>query len=442
MRVNTQRYRVAPVECVGGELTVPGDKSISHRAVMLGAVAEGTSTVNGFLEGEDCLATLAACRALGVAIDTSDGRVTIEGRGFAGLKPPDAPLDFGNSGTGLRLMTGLLAAADFDVELTGDESLKRRPMRRIIDPLAAMGATVGSSDGKPPLKIEGGASLHGIDYSLAVASAQVKSSLLLAALSAAGRTTLRSPGPSRDHTERMLVAMGAHLEQDAESGVIAIEGPTTLAPVELEIPGDFSSAAFFIVAGCLGAEDGLLIKNVGINPTRTGLLTVLAAMGADIAVENSRTVGVEPVADLYVKKSRLHGIEVPPELVPLAIDEFPILFVAAAAASGRTIVRGAAELRHKECDRLAVMATALCALGGSAAELPDGLIVDGGRLRSGRIDSHGDHRVAMALAVAALACDDAIEITNTDQVSTSFPGFVETAVLAGIDIALIDDQRP
>ena len=426
---------VEPVRTVGGELTVPGDKSISHRAAMLASVACGDSRIYGFLQGEDCLATVEACRALGVAIkDGEHGELLIEGRGLDGLRAPVQPLDFGNSGTGLRLMAGLLAAQSFDVELTGDESLRSRPMARIADPLAAMGARIDTCDGRAPLQIRGSEGLRGIDFTLPVASAQVKSALLLAGLSARGTTTLRSPGLSRDHTERMLCGMGVALDENADANVVSLDGPAEPRGFEVSVPGDFSSAAFFVVAGCLAAPEGLTIRNVGVNPTRTGLLTILRSMGARIELANARTVGMEPVADLHVRQSELKGIEVPEALVPLAIDEFPVLFVAAAGATGQTVIRGAEELRHKECDRLAVMAEALNALGARVRELPDGLVIDGGKLTGGNASSHGDHRVAMALAVAAVLAEDTIEIHETAQVATSFPGFVDVAAAAGLPI--------
>ena len=431
-----QRFVVEPVDTVGGELNVPGDKSISHRAALLASVARGTSRIRGFLHGADCLATVDACRALGVSItDCEQGELEVEGRGLDGLRAPAHALDLGNSGTALRLMAGLLAAQPFDVELTGDESLRSRPMARIAEPLAAMGAQIDSSDGRAPLIVRGRARLKGIDYALPVASAQVKSALLLAGLSAQGTTTLTSPGPTRDHTERMLRRMGIALDEDGAGNVIALDGPAEPRAFEVAVPGDFSSAAFFIVAACLAATDGMTIRNVGVNPTRTGLLTILRAMGAEIELADLRTVGAEPVADLHIRQSQLHGIEVPEALVALAIDEFPILFIAAAGATGQTVVRGAEELRYKECDRLTVMAEALNALGARVRELPDGLIIDGGGLTGGRASSHGDHRVAMALAVASVLADDTIEILDTAHVATSFPGFADVAALAGVPIA-------
>lgn len=415
---------------------MPGDKSISHRAAMLGSVACGTSRIRGFLRGADCLATVEACRELGVSItDDGHGELRIEGRGLDGLRAPRRALDLGNSGTALRLMAGLLAPQPFDVELTGDESLRSRPMARITEPLAAMGARIDSKNGRAPLHIRSGAGLKGVDYTLPIASAQVKSALLLAGLYANGTTTLRSPGSTRDHTERMLCAMRVALDEDVDACVVSLKGPAEPRAFELSVPGDFSSAAFFVVAACLAASDGVTIRDVGVNPTRTGLLTILRMMGARIELANVRTVGAEPVADLHIRQSELQGIEMPEALVPLAIDEFPILFIAAAGATGQTLVRGAEELRHKECDRLAVMAEALNSLGARVRELPDGLVIDGGSLTGGCASSHGDHRIAMALAVASVLAEDTIEVLDTANVATSFPGFVDVAAQAGIAVA-------
>jgi 3-phosphoshikimate 1-carboxyvinyltransferase len=432
-----QRFEVDPGGAIRGEITVPGDKSISHRALMLGAVADGTTTVRGFLAGEDCLATRSALQALGVEItEGADGTVKVEGRGLRGLRSPVDALDLGNSGTAIRLMTGLLAGQNFDSVLTGDASLRQRPMARVADPLSAMGARIDTTEGRAPLRVHGGAALHGIDYQLPVASAQIKSALLLAAIGANGRTTIRSPGPSRDHTERMLRTMGVAIQTDSAQRVISLEGPALLRACTIDVPGDLSSAAFFVVAACLAGDPGLLIRNVGLNPTRTGLLTILESMGARIERRNLRSFGAEPVADLYVEKSALRGVSVAPELVPLAIDEFPILFIAAAGAVGRTVVAGADELRHKESDRIAVMAKALASVGSHVQERADGLVVDGGSLRGGCIDSDGDHRVAMAFSIASLISRGPIEILNTDQVATSFPNFTEVAAKAGIGIAV------
>jgi 3-phosphoshikimate 1-carboxyvinyltransferase len=375
---------------------------------------------------------------MGVPIERQrDGVVKIDGVGPRGLRPPRAVLDLGNSGTAIRLLMGLLAGQPFDSTLTGDASLRQRPMERVAAPLRQMGARIETSaGGRPPLSIRGGARLHGIDYDLPMASAQVKSALLLAALFAEGVTTVRSPGPSRDHTERMLESRGVPLNRtsDGMRHTVALAGPATVRGGEVLVPADFSSAAFFVVAGCLAARDGLLIENVGINPTRIGLLTILEEMGARIELRNERSLGAEPVADLWVVQSDLNGIVVPPELVPLAIDEFPILFIAAAAAEGETIVSGADELRKKETDRIAVMARALQAVGIDVDERADGARVVGGRLHAGTVDSRGDHRIAMAFAVASLAADGPIEILNTAEVATSFPTFLEVARCAGLTV--------
>src|SRR6185503_2154011 len=307
------RFRAIPTTEVGGTITVPGDKSISHRALMLGAIAEGRTVVHGFLASEDCLATQAAMETLGVSIRRVPGEpVQIEGVGLGGLRAPSRVLDLGNSGTAIRLLMGLLAGQPFACELTGDASLRQRPMERVAIPLREMGALIDTAaGGKPPLRLRGGARLRGIEYSLPMASAQVKSAVLLAALGATGRTTVHSPGPSRDHTERMLLTMGVDLTQTAhgEGHSVALTGPATLRGIEITVPGDFSSAAFFMVAGSIGARDGLMIRNVGMNPTRTGMLTILRAMGADIEVRNERSVGAEPVADLLVRQSALRGID-------------------------------------------------------------------------------------------------------------------------------------
>jgi 3-phosphoshikimate 1-carboxyvinyltransferase len=426
-----------PTNRVGGRITVPGDKSISHRALMLGAVAQGTTVVRGFLASEDCLATQAALEAMGVSIERQRDVVHIEGVGAHGLGPPRGTLDLGNSGTAIRLLMGLLAGQSFESKLTGDASLRQRPMERVAAPLRQMGAQIATSDGgRPPVTIGGGASLRGIDYVLPMASAQVKSALLLAALYANGTTTVRSPGPSRDHTERMLESMGVRLERSTLGAghTVSLTGPASLRGREVLVPADFSSAAFFIVAGCLAARDGLEIANVGINPTRIGLLTILREMGANIELRNERQLGAEPVADLRVVQSDLRGVVVPPELVPLAIDEFPILFVAAAAAEGETIVSGAEELRKKETDRIAVMARALQAVGVEVEERPDGARIAGGRIRGGTVDSRGDHRIAMSFVVASLRASGPIDILSTAEVATSFPSFLEVARAAALDV--------
>ena len=420
---------------MAGELTVPGDKSISHRALMLGGLAEGDSEITGFLAGEDCLATLRALQALGVRIERPrPQRVQVSGQGVEGLTAAARPLDMGNAGTAMRLFMGLLAPQPFDSMLIGDESLMRRPMERVATPLRLMGASIRTHEGRPPVEIHGRPRLRAIDYALPVASAQVKSAVLLAALSASGRTRLIEPAPARDHTERMLSAFGVEVLREGAS--VALQGGQRLRGTSVAVPADFSSAAFFLVAGCLAAPRGLLLRNIGINPTRTGLLELLRLMGADIHVHPHRqdvSAGGEPVADIEVRKSRLKGIRVPESLVPLSIDEFPVFFIAAAMAEGETLVRGALELRVKESDRLAAMAQGLSVLGVENQLLEDGLWIRGGAaLGGGTIESQGDHRIAMAFAVAGLAAKSPIEIRDVANVATSFPGFLEIARSAGL----------
>jgi 3-phosphoshikimate 1-carboxyvinyltransferase len=427
------RFLVAPAQGVAGVVTVPGDKSISHRALMFGAIASGTTRVTGFLEGEDCLATLKAVEALGVRVRRpGPGEVIVEGVGLGGFSAPAQPLDMGNAGTAMRLFMGLLSSQPFDSVLVGDESLMRRPMERVAKPLREMGAHIETSDGRPPVRITGGARLHGIRYSMPVASAQVKSAILLAGLRAEGETTVVEPDVTRDHTERMLQTFGC--EVSARSGTVTLRAPARLVAADIVVPGDFSSAAFFIVAACIGAREPFTIRGVGVNPTRTGLLEMLALMGADLRLINHRTCGAEPVADVEVRPAALKGIRVPERLVPLAIDEFPAFFVAAACADGETVVTGAEELRVKESDRIAVMAQGLTALGIRNEVLPDGLRIEGGRFSAGTVDSRGDHRVAMSFAMASLRADGPIEILDTANVATSFPGFAGLARSAGLGI--------
>jgi 3-phosphoshikimate 1-carboxyvinyltransferase len=427
------RWQSRPVSEVGGRISVPGDKSVSHRALMLGAVAEAPVTVSGFLEGEDCIATRRALEQMGAQIETLDaGCLIVHGRGPESLRSPGRPLDLGNSGTGIRLMTGLLAGLSLDATLTGDASLRSRPMERIARPLRLMGAEVSTHDGCPPLLVKGGPRLRAIDYEMPVVSAQVKSSILLAALSAQGETVIRQPGVSRDHTERMMAALGATISFDET--IVRLRGPCRLRGGEIAVPGDFSSAAFFMVAGLLAAPRGLVIEGVGVNPTRVGLLRMLEAMGGDIELINLRHLSGEPVADIRVRQSRLRAIDVEPQWVPLAIDEFPVFFVAAAVADGVTRVSGAEELRHKESDRIEAMAQALRGIGAEIETRPDGMLVRGGVLEGGRVDSRGDHRVAMAMAVAGMRSRQAVVVENTDNVATSFPGFVESARSVGLDI--------
>ncbi|AIF47997.1 3-phosphoshikimate 1-carboxyvinyltransferase [Dyella japonica] len=416
-----------------GSVRVPGDKSVSHRALMLGALADGTSHIRGFLEGEDTRATAAVLQQLGVRIDApADGERIVHGVGLHGLRGTTALLDCGNAGTGMRLLAGLLAGQTFDSTLVGDESLSRRPMRRVTDPLARMGARIDTQDGLPPLRVRGGQSLQGISYTLPVASAQVKSALLLAGLYAHGETEVIEPHPTRDYTERMLAAFGWPI--DFAPGRARLSGGHTLRATDVDVPADFSSAAFFLVAGSIVPGAELRLPAVGLNPRRTGLLQALRLMGADIRVENERESGGEPVGDLVVRHAPLHGIELPEALVPDMIDEFPVFFVAATAASGKTVVRGAAELRVKESDRLATMADGLRALGAFIDEVPDGATITGGALRGGTIESHGDHRIAMSFAVAGLIADGPVRINDCSNVATSFPGFLELANGCGFDL--------
>ena len=409
-----------------GTLAVPGDKSVSHRALMLAALAEGSSHIRGFLEGEDTRATAAVLAQLGVRIDTpAPGERRVHGVGLHGLRGSSAPLDCGNAGTGMRLLAGLLAGQRFDSTLVGDASLSQRPMRRVTEPLGRMGASIDSADGRPPLRIHGGRRLQGIHYELPVASAQVKSALLLAGLYAAGTTEVIEPHPTRDYTERMLSAFGWPIE--FSPGTARLEGGHRLRATEVDVPADFSSAAFFLVAASIVPGSALRLMAVGINPRRTGLLEALRLMGADIRLENERSSGGEPVADLLVRHAPLHGIALPPALVPDMIDEFPAFFIAAAAASGRSVVRDAAELRVKESDRLAAMAGGLRELGIAVQETPDGAMLEGGTLAGGRIASHGDHRIAMSFAVAGLVAQAPVCIEDCANVATSFPGFLELA---------------
>ena len=421
--------------CLQGRLRVPGDKSISHRAIMLASLAEGTTEISGFLEGEDCLATLAAFRAMGVSIEGPyQGHVVVSGVGMRGLTAPEQPLYMGNAGTAMRLLTGLLVGQSFDSVLTGDPSLSRRPMQRIILPLEKMGAVIESNAaGTAPLTIRGGNKLQGIDYVLPMASAQVKSCLLLAGLYAAGSTCVIEPAPTRDHTERMLAGFGYSLEQNDQK--VCLHGGGRLQARAIEVPADISSAAFFLVGASIAPGSDLLLEHVGINPTRTGVIAILRLMGADIEISNERLIGGEGVADIRVRAAPLHGIVIPEELVPLAIDEFPALFVAAACAEGETVLRGAAELRVKESDRIQVMADGLQTLGIVAHATPDGIIVRGGSsLAGGDIESHGDHRIAMAFAMAALRADSTLRIRDCNNVNTSFPDFVKHAYSVGLDI--------
>ncbi|GAB3332801.1 3-phosphoshikimate 1-carboxyvinyltransferase [Marilutibacter aestuarii] len=434
MSAGVASWTAGPGSALQGELKVPGDKSVSHRAIMLGALAEGTTRVTGFLEGEDTRATARVFEALGVGIETpSPSERIVHGVGLHGLRAPVAALDCGNAGTGMRLLAGVLAGQGFDSVLVGDASLSRRPMRRIIEPLTAMGASIDAeAGGLPPLRIHGKKSLQGIDYSTPVASAQVKSAVLLAGLHARGDTVVREPHPTRDYTERMLAAFGWPIE--FSPGFARLAGGHVLRATRVEVPADFSSAAFFLVAASIVPGSEVRLRAVGMNPRRTGLLAALRLMGADIVEEAPREDGGEPVADLVVRHAPLHGIDVPAALVPDMIDEFPALFVAAAAAKGRTRVSGAGELRVKESDRIATMAAGLRALGVAIQETPDGAVIDGGPIGGGSVDSHGDHRIAMSFAVAAQRAGDRVEIGDVANVATSFPGFVQLARGLGMGV--------
>ena len=439
MASSNVQFVARPGGQLSGTLRVPGDKSISHRSIMLGSLAEGVTRVSGFLEGEDSLATLRAFRDMGVQIDGPlDGNVTIHGVGMHGLKTPSAPLDLGNSGTSMRLMCGLLAGQGMDVTLVGDASLSRRPMKRVTEPLARMGAKIDSAEGgTAPLQISAVNALNGLHYDMPVASAQVKSCLLLAGMYAQGETCVSEPAPTRDHTERMLQGFGYAVQRQGSQACLT--GGGKLQACDIDVPADISSAAFFLVGASIAEGSDLLLEHVGMNPTRDGVINILRLMGADIEVLNARVVGGEPVADLRVRSAPLKGIRIPQDQVPLAIDEFPVLFIAAACAQGETVLTGAEELRVKESDRIQVMADGLAVLGVDARPTPDGIVIQGGgRIGGGRVDSHGDHRIAMAFTMAALRASGDILIDDCANVNTSFPRFVDLASAAGCRVALQD----
>jgi len=424
--MNQLYFISSPVTSLQGDITVPGDKSISHRAIMLGAIAKGTTTITGFLEGEDCLATLNAFKSMGVAIEGPvDQRVVIHGVGKHGLQKPKQIIDCGNSGTTMRLMAGLLAAQSFDSELTGDSSLLKRPMERVSRPLNQMGAEVVTTDGRAPLHIRGGQTLHGIVYEMPHASAQVKSCVLLAGMYAKGETRVIEQSITRDHTERMLIAFSYPLNKIDDA--IVINAANECQGTDIIVPGDISSAAFFLVAATLIPGSDLILRNIGINPTRTGILQILQQMGANISIINKKICGEELVADLHVKHAALEGIDIPPSMVPLAIDEFPILFIAASCAKGITTIHGAGELRSKESDRIAAMVEGLQQLGIETEAFEDGACIHGGVLKGGVVDSQHDHRIAMAFAIAGGLAKAPITILNCANVATSFPTFVATA---------------
>lgn len=427
-------YTVTPQKSLAGELTIPGDKSISHRALLLAAIATGTSTIKGFLASADTLATLEALTQMGVSIECQDDVVSVHGVGFDGLQAPKQPLNLGNSGTAARLLTGLLCGQQFDSILIGDDSLMQRPMQRVITPLQNMNAMIKASpQATMPLYIYG-RPLKAIDYTLPIASAQLKSALLLAGLYAEGETKIQEKTPTRDHTERMLKLFTQPLSCDHNN--IGLQPIRHLQATEIEIPADFSSAAFFIVAACLVPNSDITIKNVGYNQTRTALLDIIRLMGAHVEILNIRHSETEPIADIRIHSQLLHGIEIPEELIPIAIDELPILCIAAAMAEGKTVLRGATELRVKESDRIQAIAHGLQVLGIEVQELADGMIISGSKtLQSGKIESYGDHRIAMAFTIIAHLAKAPVQIKNCDNVATSFPDFVAQANSIGFNIA-------
>ena len=425
----------------GGDVRVPGDKSISHRAAILAALGEGVVEIHGFLEGEDCLNTLRAVESLGIGIERGNGVIRVHGRGLCGLQAPQAPIDCGNSGTGMRLLAGVLAAQPFTSELVGDASLMRRPMRRITEPLNAIGAAIVATDvGTPPLRISPPhEKLRPIRYELPVASAQVKSALLLAGLCAGVPVELTEPDTSRDHTERMLAAAGVRIERNGRR--LHMEpSPAFHLGERLDIPADLSSAAFWLVLAAIHPQANISLEKIGVNPSRDGVLRLLERMGARLDLKNRREPGGEPVADIEARHATLTAIEIDAADVALAIDEIPILLVAAACADGTTRLRGAGELRVKESDRLAAMAAGLRALGIRVEEYPDGLDVTGGKFSGGEVDSHGDHRIAMAFAVAATVATGPVRIRNIDNVATSYPRFRQDLAGLGADIQELEGR--
>jgi 3-phosphoshikimate 1-carboxyvinyltransferase len=450
MTSQTVNYVAKPGGKLSGEFRVPGDKSISHRSIMLGSLAEGTTEVTGFLEGEDSLATLQSFRDMGVVIEGPHrGRVTVHGVGLHGLKRPPNALYLGNSGTSMRLLSGLMSAQQFDVEMTGDESLSKRPMNRVANPLREMGAVIESADkGRPPLKIKGregikgSQPLKGIHYVLPMASAQVKSCLLLAGLYAEGETTVIEPAPTRDHTERMLKGFGYPVEVNGPK--ITVRPGGTLTATQIDVPSDISSATFFMVAASIAKDSDITLQHVGINPTRVGAINILRQMGANIEMLNEREVGGEPVADLRIRSAQLKGIQIPEDQVPLAIDEFPAIFIAAACAEGTTVLTGAEELRVKESDRIQAMVDGLQILGVDAIGTEDGAIIKGfgseGSFNGGEVDSVDDHRIAMSFTIASLRASAEIVVKDCANVATSFPGFVELASDAGIQVSVKNAQ--
>ncbi|MDA9031436.1 3-phosphoshikimate 1-carboxyvinyltransferase [Candidatus Pseudothioglobus singularis] len=419
---------------LSGSIRVPGDKSISHRSIMLGSIATGTTRVSGFLQGEDSLATLNAFKEMGVSIERDGSNVTIQGVGMHGLKMPTNSLNLGNSGTSIRLMSGLLSAQSFNSELCGDKSLSKRPMGRVIEPLRQMGADISGPNSMPPLSINGGKTLSAIEYTLPVASAQIKSCILLAGLYSKGSTTVIENGISRDHTERMLRGFGYKVQTSANK--ISIKGGGSLKACNIEVPSDISSAAFFMVAACISDDADIVLEAVNINPTRTGVIDILKLMGGNVELSNERVDAGELIADIRVRSSNLKGVQIPKKLVPLAIDEFPAIFIAASCADGETLLTGAKELRVKESDRIQVMADGLTSLGIINNVLEDGIRIVGGKFKeqTAPIESHHDHRISMAFAIASVSSDSDIKIEGVDNVKTSFPNFVALANSIGMSV--------
>ena len=427
-------FKASSCHSLNGSIKVPGDKSISHRSIMLGSIANGITNVSGFLEGEDSLATLRAFQQMGVQIERMGSNITIHGVGKHGLSFPSESLDLGNSGTSIRLMTGLLSAQSFNSQLCGDESLSKRPMARVIEPLSMMGALIDSYESKPPLFITGNQKLSAINYTLPVASAQIKSCLLLAGLYAEGETCIVENSTTRDHTERMLRGFGYPVK--TSNGQISLMGGGELHACDIEVPSDISSAAFFIVAASIAKEADITLSAVNINPTRTGILDILSLMGANIKLTDERVVAGELVADIQVCSAKLRGIDIPQKLIPLAIDEFPVIFIAASCATGETLLTGAKELRVKESDRIQVMADGLTILGIENEVLEDGIRIRGGEFskQNSIIKSHQDHRISMSFAIASSRSEYDIKIEDVDNVQTSFPNFVELANSIGMNI--------
>lgn len=444
LEVSVSQFILKPTQTLAGRLKIPGDKSISHRCIMLGSLADGVTKINGFLQGEDALSTLNAFQTMGVKIKRQGDTVIVRGVGINGLKKPKTALDLGNSGTSMRLMAGILAAQSFDSELVGDVSLSKRPMGRVIAPLTQMGAKISSDHGKPPLRIKGGQRLQGIHYNLPIASAQVKSCLLLAGLYAQGETCVSEPLPTRDHTERMLHGFGYGIAKRANGqgsfgNTVCLQGGGALTATDIQVPSDISSAAFFMVAACIAPRADITLMGVNINPTRTGIIDILHLMGANLTLSNKGEIGGELLADIRIQSAQLKGIHIPESLVPLAIDEFPAIFIAAACAQGQTVLTGAKELRVKESDRIQAMANGLDILGIQNTVLDDGIKIQGGEFQKPRatIASHHDHRISMAFAMASARCQHPLKIDGVDNVMTSFPNFVKLANQAGINIAQI-----